>query len=452
MSCLHLAAKQKNLSTAKSMKNAHSGGIFTSLLHGFWSAKPFSPEKSRAIEHRSSAREILAVLTLVAASSLFLAGCSRSEAGSAPAAAPAPQVSVAEVVSRPLRDFEEFTGRLEPVTSVQIQPRVGGFIESAQFTEGAQVKKGQILFRIDPRPYQAEVDRLAAQLQRARSQAALAAQNHARGQQLIARHVIAQQDFDQLATAATSAGDDIGAAAAALEAARLNLEFTQVRSPIDGRVSRMLITPGNLVATTSVLTTVVSDNPAYTYFDVDEATYLRFAHGTASGSNPVYMGLVDEQGYPHEGRLDFVDNQVDANSGTIRARAVFDNKDGHFTPGLFARIKLVGGTPRDSILIDERAVGTDLGKKFVLALKKDDTLEYRPVTLGAAIEGLRVVSEGLNAGDVIVVNGLQHVRPGATVNPTHVAMAADGKAVAQLAPAPPTTALNATGSGHAGLN
>ena len=383
-----------------------------------------------------------------------LAGCARSQANAGAAAAPPPPaVSVAEVVARPLRDFEEFTGRLEPVTSVSIQPRVAGFIESAQFTEGAHVLKGQLLFRIDPRPFQAEANRLAAQLKRARNQADLAATNHERGKQLIAKHVIAQQDFDQLETSAASSRDDIHSAAAALEAANLNLEFTEVRSPIEGRVSRMLITPGNLVTTTSVLTTVVSDNPVYAYFDADEQTYLRFAHGAARGTSPVYMGLADEQGYPHEGRLDFVDNQVDPKSGTIRARAVFDNKDGQFTPGLFARIKLVGGTAHDAVLIDERAVGTDLGKKFVLALKKDNSLEYRPIVLGAAIEGLRVVRQGLNAGDVIVVNGLQHVRPGATVNPTRVTMAADSKAVAQLAPAAPATASTAASSaGRAALN
>ncbi len=282
-------------------------------------------------------------------------------------------MSVAAVVSRPLRDFEEFTGRLEPVTTVSIQPRVAGFIDSAAFSEGAHVSKGQLLFRIDPRPLQAEVNRLAAQLQRARNQSQLAAINHERGKQLIARHVIAQQDFDQLETTATSSRDDIGSAQAALDAARLNLEFTEVRSPIDGRVSNMLITPGNLVTTTSILTTVVSDNPVYAYFDADEQTYLRFARNTSGGPSPVFMGLADEQGYPHEGRLDFLDNQVDAKSGTIRARAVFDNKDGHYTPGLFARIKLVGGAARDTVLIDERAVGTDLGKKFVLVLKQDNT-------------------------------------------------------------------------------
>ena len=395
---------------------------------------------TRTLSYKSLAA--IGVLTGAVAASL-LAGCTRTQAGAAPAAMPPPTVSVAEVVARPLRDFEEFTGRLEPVTTVSIQPRVAGFIESAQFTEGAHVKKGQLLFRIDPRPFQAEVNRLAAQLKRAHSQADLATINHERGKQLIDKHVIAQQDYDQLETAASSSKDDIGAAEAALEAARLNLEFTQVRSPIDGRVSRMLITPGNLVATTSVLTTVVSDDPVYAYFDADEQTYLRFAHRAAGSPSPVYMGLADEQDYPHEGTLDFVDNQVDPNSGTIHARAVFANKDGRYTPGLFARIKLVSGEARDSVLIDERAVGTDLGKKFVLALKKDNTLEYRPVTLGANIDGLRIVNQGLAAGDVIVVNGLQHVRPGATVTPARVTMEANTAGVAQLAPAKTATASTA---------
>jgi RND family efflux transporter MFP subunit len=382
----------------------------------------------------------LPLLASVAVSVGLIAGCSHNSANAAAAAPPPPTVSVAEVVSKPLRDFEEFSGRLEPVTTVSVQPRVAGFIDTAQFSEGSRVKKGQVLFRIDPRPFQAEVDRLAAQLKRAHTQSELAATQHKRGEQLIAKHVISQQDFDQLQATSVASQDDISSAAAALEAARLNLEFTQVKSPIDGRVSRMLITPGNLVNTQSVLTTVVSDNPVYAYFDADEQTYLRFAN--RSEGAPVYMGLVDEQGYPHEGKLNFVDNQVDARSGTIRARAVFDNGDGRFTPGLFARIKLVGGTPRDTILIDERAVGTDLGKKFVLALKKDNTVEYRPVTLGANIDGLRVVNQGLAVGDVIVVNGLQHVRPGAPVTPQHVPMSTDNKGVAQVEVRQTKTAMN----------
>ena len=377
---------------------------------------------------------------VLAAALVVLAGCGHSRAGGPAAAAPpAPAVTVAGVIAKPLRDWEEFSGRLQAVDSVEIRPRVSGFIDSVQFTEGARVKKGQLLFRIDPRPFQAEVNRLSAELRRARSQSALAASNHERGKRLVSQHMISQQDFDQLATNASTTGDDIGAAAAALETARLNLEFTEVRSPIDGRVSRALITSGNLVSNASILTTVVSDDPVYAYFDADEQTYLKFSshkaspEGSRGGQDSVFMGLIDEEGYPHTGHLDFVDNQVDPQSGTIRGRAVFDNKDGRFTPGLFARIKLVGGDVKDTILIDERAVGTDLGKKFVLALKADNTLEYRPVTLGASVDGLRVVTTGLAANDVIVINGLQHVKPGIAVAPTKVAMDGERQGVAQLA-------------------
>jgi len=377
---------------------------------------------------------------VLAAALVVLAGCGHSRAGGPAAAAPpAPAVTVAGVIAKPLRDWEEFSGRLQAVDSVEIRPRVSGFIDSVQFTEGARVKKGQLLFRIDPRPFQAVVNRLSAELRRARSQSALAASNHERGKRLVSQHMISQQDFDQLATNASTTGDDIGAAAAALETARLNLEFTEVRSPIDGRVSRALITSGNLVSNASILTTVVSDDPVYAYFDADEQTYLKFSshkaspEGSRGGQDSVFMGLIDEEGYPHTGHLDFVDNQVDPQSGTIRGRAVFDNKDGRFTPGLFARIKLVGGDVKDTILIDERAVGTDLGKKFVLALKADNTLEYRPVTLGASVDGLRVVTTGLAANDVIVINGLQHVKPGIAVAPTKVAMDGERQGVAQLA-------------------
>jgi membrane fusion protein, multidrug efflux system len=372
-------------------------------------------------------------------SAAILAGCSHSQANNPAPAAPAPAVSVAEVLARPLRDWEEFSGRLQAIDSVDLRSRVSGFIDAAPFTEGARVTKGQLLFRIDPRPFQAEVDRLSAQLRHAHAQSDLAALNHERGKQLIAKHVISQQDFDQLATTANGGNDDVGAAQAALEAARLNLEFTQVRAPIAGRVSRMLITPGNLVTSDSILTTIVSDDAVYAYFDADEQTYLKFAHaapvGNSNGS-PVYMGLTDEQGFPHEGRLNFVDNQVDPRSGTIRGRAVFDNPDHRLTPGLFARIKLVGAESHDTILIDERAVGTDLGKKFVLTVKGDNTLEYRNVTLGASIDALRVVKSGLAAGDVIVVNGLQHVQPGISVTPTRIAMDAGHDGLAQLAGAP----------------
>ena len=403
---------------------------------------------------RTSTAILAAICTLV------LTGCSHSQAQSASNAAPPPPgVTVAEVITRPLHHWDELTGELQAVNTVEVHPRVNGFIDSVQFTEGARVAKGQLLFQIDPRPFQIEIERLEAELRRAQSKLDFATAGRARAERLYAQNAIAREEYEQLTSAETEASGDLGSLNAQLHAARLNLEYSHVRSPIDGHVSRALITPGNLVSSANLLTTVVSDDPIYAYFDTDEATYLKFAQEgqavaqegqvvaregqaarrTAAGrdahaaaSSPVFMGLVGEQGYPHQGRLDFIDNQVDARSSTIHARAVFDNKDGHFTPGLFARIKLVANDSYDAILIDERAVGNDLGKKFVLVLKPDDTLEYRSVTLGTRIDGLRVVEEGLRPADTIVINGLQHVAAGAKVQATRVAMTAGGFGLAQV--------------------
>jgi multidrug efflux system membrane fusion protein len=386
----------------------------------------------------------LSILSAICAT--VLAACGHSRAQSLPNAAPPPTVSVAEVIARPLHHWDELTGELQAVNTVEVRPRVSGFIDTVQFTEGARVGKGQVLFQIDPRPFQIEIERLDAEIKRARSKLDFATAGHARAERLYTQNAIAREEYEQLTSAETEAAGDLGSLTAQLHAARLNLEYTHVRSPIDGHVSRALITPGNLVSNTNLLTTVVSDDPIYAYFDTDEATYLKFTQlqnkdrmasrersGHGGGSSPVFMGLVGEQGYPHQGQLDFVDNQVDARSSTIHARAVFDNKDGRFTPGLFARIKLVANDSYQAILIDERAVGNDLGKKFVLILKPDDTLEYRPVTLGTRIDGLRVVAEGLQPADVIVVNGLQHVAAGAKVQATRVTMAAGGSGLAQVA-------------------
>jgi len=346
------------------------------------------------------------------------------------------------VIARPLHHWDELTGELQAVNTVEVRPRVSGFIDSVQFTEGARVGKGQVLFQIDPRPFEIEIERLTSELKRAQSKLEYATAGHARAERLYAQNAIAREEYEQLTSAETEASGDVGSLNAQLHAARLNLEYTHVRSPIDGHVSRAVITSGNLVSNTNLLTTVVSDDPIYAYFDTDEATYLRFirqersnrtrgaaAHGPSP--SPVFMGLVGEQGYPHQGQLDFIDNQVDARSSTIRVRAVFDNKDGRFTPGLFARIKLVANDSYNAILIDERAVGNDLGKKFVMVLKPDSTVEYRPVTLGTRIDGLRVVEEGLQPADTIVVNGLQHVMAGAKVAATRVTMTAGGSGLSQ---------------------
>jgi len=419
----------------------------------------------------------LSAAALLASISL-LPGCGRSQAGAAAAPSAAPEITAAQVIARPLHHFQELTGTLQAVDVVAVHARVSGFIDRAQFVEGARVKRDQLLFQVDPRPFQLEVDRLSAELKRSQSKLEFANAGRARADRLWTQNAIAREEFEQLSSAQTEAEADVASIRAQLDAARLNLEFTHVRSPIDGRVSRAIITPGNLVSSADVLTNVVSDDPIYAYFDTDEATYMKFARqvapeaadgqahaepaGRARGANtgsPVYLGLAGEAGYPHEGHLDFLDNQVDPRSGTIRARAVFDNRDGHFTPGLFARIKLVSRDAYDAVLIDERAIGTDLGKKYVLVLKSDNSLEYRLVELGPDVDGLRVVEQGLSANDVIVVNGLQHVMPGIKVRASRLSMdsqragldqvAADGPGSAPAPASGPTTAsVSAPGGGR----
>jgi multidrug efflux system membrane fusion protein len=376
----------------------------------------------------------LAVVSVVAA---VLSACGHSQA--APNASTSlPQVTVAPVLVQPLRHWHDLTGTLQAVGTVEIHPRVAGYVDSVHFVEGAHVSKGELLFQIDPRPFQFEVNRLRAETDRARSHVELSRADHERAVRLLSQNAIAREEFEQLSSAETEAVAALAATQAQLDAARLNLEFTQVRSPIDGHVSRALITPGNLVSNASALTTVVSDDPIYAYFDADEATFLAFTQQAAAAKDkshpaPVYMGLVGEDGYPHQGRLDFLDNQVNAHSGTIRARAVFDNKDAHFTPGLFARIKLVSADSYQAVLVDDRAIGTDLDKKYVLVLQPDHSVAYRPVQLGPDINGLRVVQNGLSAGDVIVINGLQHVTPGAKVEATVARMQGHADALGQVA-------------------
>ncbi len=353
---------------------------------------------------------------------------SNSKAQTAAAAAP-PEVTVAQALTRQVSDSAEFTGRLQAVNTVQVQPRVGGFVDSVHFQEGALVHKGDVLFQLDPRPYQAEVDRLNANQAQAKAALSLAETNQRRAAMLLAQHAVAQQEADSQDTAEQSARAQLAAATAALTAARLNLDFTQVRSPIDGRVSNARVTPGNLVTSNDVLTSVVSVNPVYVYFDVDEQTWLKLDHlrsGAAKAGRSARieaaMGLADESGHPHEGRLDFVDNQLHTGSGTMRLRAVFDNADGLYTPGLYARVQLQSGQTRSRVLVDDRAIGTDLGNQFVYVVGKDRKVEYRKVDTGALFHGLRVIESGLGANDVVIVNGLQRVRPGAEVNPQKVAM------------------------------
>lgn len=375
----------------------------------------------------------------VLALALLVAGCG-ANAQQTSNEPPPPQVSAAPVVFKSLRQWDEFTGRLEPVEQVQIRPRVGGYIDSAKFQEGAQVRKGQVLFQIDPRPFQAEVNRLSAETDSGRAKLELAVANRQRGERLVEQGALARSEFERLTSEEKAARASLEAASAALNAAKLNLEFTRVTSPIDGRVSRAMITAGNLVTSADLLTTVVSENPVYASFNTDEQTFLKYAQGARGRPSPVFMGLMTEDGYPHEGKLVFVDNAMDAGSGTINGRALFTNPDGRFTSGLFARIRLVSEASENVALAPDRAVAADLGKRFVLVVGANNVAEYRVVTLGPKVGDLRIIRTGLKPGEVIIVGGGQKVKPGQTVAPTRVAFKLPTAALAQVEVKPVQTA------------
>src|SRR5437764_13487233 len=373
-----------------------------------------------------SMRHSFTLLAAASATALILSGCARNEAAE-PKAAPVPQVSVAPVISRPVTEFDELTGRFEAVERVEIRPRVSGYISSVNFTEGSEVKKGDVLFVIDPRPYVAERDKARAGLAQARWQLVLAKSERDRATRLLAQHAISQEEYDTRTAGREQARANVEAAQAALDAADLNVTFTRVTAPISGRISRALVTSGNFVTNGQTpLTTLVSLDPIYVSFDGDEQEYLKYTKlsrdGAHDGRNPVQVGLADESGYPHQGVMVFVDNALDPATGTIRSRALLDNGARLFTPGLFARLRLLGAHEHEAVLINDSAVGTDQTVRYVLVVSAGNKAEYRPVQLGPIVDGLRVVESGLASGETIVVNGLQRVRPGAQVQPQRVAM------------------------------
>ncbi len=375
------------------------------------------------------ARPLAAAMALAGLAAFGLSGCddATGKTAEAPAAAGGPPISAAVVVEKTITETQEFSGRLEAIEQVQIRPRVGGFITAINFKPGSEVKKGEVLFVIDPRPFQAEANRAEAAAGSARAKADLAKLELARAEKLLADKAIAQREYDALASSLKQLDADTRAAQAQYEAAKLNLSYTQVTSPINGRVSKAEITLGNLVDASAVLTSVVSLERIYASFDGDEETYLRVGAAAHQGKPAtVRIGLANETGFPHEGKLEFVDNQLDPRSGSVRMRATFNNTDGMLVPGLFARVQLAGSTgAKQALMINDRAISTDQDRKFVFVVDKDNKAEYRPVTLGPSIDGLRVVRDGLKAGEKIVVNGLQRVRPGAPITPTVVAMDSD---------------------------
>lgn len=374
---------------------------------------------------------LLTALTAVA-TAVFIFRTS-AEAASGPAAMPATPVSVATVVQREVATWNEFSGRLEAVERVDIRSRAAGTVQSVHFREGALVKKGDLLVTIDPAPYAAEVDRAEAQLAAARARTDYTRSEYERAQRLLDERAIAQREADERINAQREADANLRAAQAAVQTARLGLGYTQVRAPVAGRVGRLEITVGNLVAAgpgAPVLTTLVSVSPIYASFDADEQVVTRALKALQNGSNarngldkvPVQMGTAATADTPFTGKLQLVDNQVDPRSGTVRVRAVFDNLDGSLIPGQFARLRMGEIRNAEALLVNERAVGTDQNKKFVMVVGNDNKAAYREVTLGAHVDGLRIVTTGLKPEERVIVNGLQRVRPGAVVEPQPVAM------------------------------
>lgn len=377
---------------------------------------------------------VAALLTLAAAVPAALFGAGSTQAESPPEAAPqALPASVATVVQSDVVAWDEFSGRLEAVERVEVRPRVAGTVQSVHFREGGLVKRGDLLLTIDPAPYAAEVERAQAQQAAAEARVSHAHSEHARAQRLWEEDAIARRELDERANALREAQANLRAAAAALQSAQLNLGYTQVRAPIDGRIGKLEVTVGNLVAAgpgAPVLTTLVSVHPIYASFDADERVVSRALGQLPGGTSargqieriPVQMGTATSDDTPYEGKLQLVDNQVNATSGTVRVRAVFDNTDGRLMPGQFARLRMGQAQASSSLLINERAVGTDQDKRFVMVVGPDNKAAYREVTLGPSVNGLRMVTSGLKAGERIVVNGLHRVRPGTLLAPQPVAM------------------------------
>jgi RND family efflux transporter MFP subunit len=358
---------------------------------------------------------------------LALAGC--DEKAQSQATAPPPPVTVAQPVKRTVTDWDEFTGRFEAIEEVQVRARVGGFVNSVEFKDGAIVHAGDLLYIIDPRPFEAVTLQAQGQLDDARAKEELAKRDLERGLTLVRTSAVSEQVVDQRRQELQAARAAETQAEGALKAAQLNVEFTHVLAPITGRVSRHLVTPGNLVqgadSGATLLTSIVSLDPIYIYFDVDEATYQRnsklWFEGKRPSSrdtpNPVQVTLSGETKPSHEGKMDFLDNRLDISTATLRSRAIISNKDLSILPGQFGRVRIIGSSPYEALLIPDTAIATDQSRKIVFVVKEDNTVEARPVVLGPLDEGLRVIREGLKAEDNVIVDGLQRARVGAKVTP-----------------------------------
>ena len=342
---------------------------------------------------------------------------------------PVPQVPVAEVITRELNPTAEYTGYLSAPQSVEIKSRVGGVINSVSVPEGSYVRKGQVLFKIDPEPFQVALNTAQARLKAAEVQYSQAVLDFNRAKKLVESGAVSNKVYDDALATKNNRQAQVQEAQAAVSAAKLDLSYTNITAPISGRIDRVLVTSGNLIAggntgNATALTTIVSVNPLYVYFDLDEKTFLNLKGQNKSGqfNLPIEMGLANTETYPYTGKLNFVSTQIDQRTGTLRVRASIANDSGELAPGMFARVKLTTGNKQSTILIDDQAVGTDQGNNFVLVLGSNNTVEFRPVTLGSVFDGLRIISSGLQTGDKVIIKGL--VRPGMQVKPNIIPMQA----------------------------
>jgi RND family efflux transporter MFP subunit len=394
-------------------------------------------------------RQSMSGAVVALAFAILLAGCGESQKQAA--APPPPAVTVAKAVKRPVIDFDEYVGRFVAVNSVEVRARVSGYLDAVHFKDGQRVKQGDLLFTIDKRPFQNSVAQASATLTQAKSNLSFTEADFTRGQQLVRDKTITDQTFEQRSQAFRNAQASVSGAEAALRTAQLDLEFTELRAPIDGRIGDRRVSPGNLVTggsggNTTLLATIVSTDPIRFEFTFDEASYLRYERlakggqdiASRGGGVKVELKLIDEAEFTHTGNMDFVDNVIDRSTGTIRGRGVFDNPNGVFTPGMFARVRVPASPSYDALLVPDAAIGTEQARKYVMVVGADNTAATKYVTLGQATpDGLRVIKSGLGADDRVIVNGLMRARPGQKVTPQEAVAKPAAAAPAGAAPQQP---------------
>jgi RND family efflux transporter MFP subunit len=377
-------------------------------------------------------------MVVVLSASALAAGC--DSPGATPqqqqkAAAALPSVTVSTPLRREIVEWDEYTGRFDSIETVEIRARVSGYLNEVHFKDGQTVKQGDLLFVIDPRPFERTLDQAQAELEQANTRVKNASLDVTRGQPLLERRIISEKSFDDRENLVREAQAQVKVAEAKVKTAELDLSFTRITAPLSGRISRNMASVGNWIsaggtANTTLLTTIVSQDPIHIYFDVSENNYIKYKRlaergegaGAADVGATVEIALPDERGYPHKGKLDFLDNRLDQGTGTLRARAVVSNKSGLFSPGLFARVRVTGSAPYAAVLLPDEAIGSDQTNKFVYAVDAEGAVARKAVKLGPLYEGMRVVREGLQPDDWVVTKGLQRARPGIKVAPNRVAL------------------------------